>query len=63
MNDRGCVVMSLRADRDILILRTPDGDVEVHLHAISKQRMKAVVHAPRSVEIRRRKTEVTNDAV
>lgn len=57
--DRGVVVMSVRTEREVLVLRTSEGEVEIDLSVVSKVRNKVVVRAPRSVGVARRAREVT----
>lgn len=64
MSERSVVVMSVRTERESLILQTSDGEVEIDLRVVSKVRNKVTVRAPRVVGIGRRQREaVKNDAV
>jgi hypothetical protein len=56
----GVVVMSLRNEREVLVLQTSEGEVEIDLSVVSKVRNRVVVRAPRSISIARRaRVEVT----
>jgi len=51
--DNGRVVLTIRSDRECLVLNTTDGTVTIHLHPRNKVRTQAVIEAPRKVGVRR----------
>jgi hypothetical protein len=53
---RGCVIVTIRADRDQLALLTPDGAVAVEITPLSSTRSRVVVRAPLTIRVERRKT-------
>jgi hypothetical protein len=63
MSERGIVVMSVRHERETIILQTPAGEVEIEMRPMSRVRHKVIVRAPRSVGVARRAREVADDAV
>jgi len=64
MSERGVVVMSVRLNREIIVIQTPSGEVEIEMRPMSRVRNTVVVRAPREIGIGRRKREgVADDAV
>ena len=67
MNDptTGCVVCTLRHDRQRLLLMCSDGEIRIDLDGVSSTRTKTVIHAPKSVRVLREdiRQEATHDAV
>lgn len=54
----GCVVVSLRKDRDTVILKTSDGEVVIEVNPLTMSKTRVVVRAPVDIEILRRPKEV-----
>jgi hypothetical protein len=64
MSERGIVVMSVRHERETIVLETAAGEVEIEIRPMSRVRNRVVVRAPREIKIGRRKREgVADDAV
>lgn len=53
--DLSCVVVSIRGHRESLVLETAEGTVTIELTPMTAVRTRAVIRAPRSVQIRRQK--------
>lgn len=53
----GCVVVTLREDRERLLLSCADGEIAIEVHPVSMGRVKVVIRAPKSVGVRRQKGE------
>ena len=49
----GCIVMTLRRDREDLVVRTDKGEVVVEVTPVTMGRCRIVVRAPKSIEIGR----------
>lgn len=54
---RGCVIVTVRADRERLALVTSDGEVAVEITPLSSTRSRVVVRAPLTIRVERRKNE------
>ena len=54
-DDIGCVVVSIRDAREFIVLETPSGPVTVEIRVQTPSRARAVIRAPRSIQIRRQK--------
>lgn len=62
--DIGCVCVSIRDEREFLVIDTPAGSVRVEIRVLTSKRARAVIRAPKCIAIRREKREVVpNDAV
>jgi hypothetical protein len=53
----GCVVVTLRKDRDFVTLTTSDGDIEIEVRPIATDRARLVVRAPITIPVVRGKRE------
>jgi hypothetical protein len=53
MNEQSCIVVTIRSDKEHLILHTTDGPVYIHLQPRNKTRTQVVIEAPRKVGVRR----------
>jgi hypothetical protein len=51
----GCIVMTLRRDREDLVVRTAHGPVVIEATPMSMGRTRIVIRAPKQVEIGRAK--------
>lgn len=49
----GCIVMTLRRNREDLVVRTEHGDVVVEVCPLTMGKCRIVVRAPKSIEIGR----------
>jgi sRNA-binding carbon storage regulator CsrA len=61
--DIGCVVVSLREGRESLIIDTPAGEIVIEVNPLTSTKVRAVIRAPKSLRITRRRMEATDDAV
>lgn len=56
------VVLTIRSEREHLVLYTTDGPVAIHLQPRNKSRSQVIVEAPRKVGVRREANpEVVNE--
>lgn len=63
-NATGCVVISVRDDKEFVVIDTPAGPISLQIRVLSPKRARAVIEAPKSLHIWRQKREgVANDAV
>lgn len=49
----GCIVMSLRRNKEDLVVRTERGDVVIEVSPLTMGKCRVVVRAPKSIEIGR----------
>ena len=61
--DIGCVVVSLREGREALVIDTPAGEIVIEVNPLTSTKVRAVIRAPKTLQITRRKMEANNDAV
>jgi hypothetical protein len=63
MNDPlSCIAMTVRTDREELIIETPQGRIFINLNPVSQKRIKAIVRAPRSIPVYRKPLQENNNA-
>lgn len=57
-----CIAMTVRADREEIVIDTDQGRICIALHPVGHKRVKAIIRAPRVIPIHREPIKETVNA-
>lgn len=59
--EMGCVVVTLREGREVVVIETPDGPIRVEVSRAGSRKTRTVIRAPKALSVRREKIEQSDE--